>query len=554
MQIVVPMSGQGERFRRAGYAMPKPLIEVEGKPIIAHVVDLFPGERDFLFICNEEDLAAPSLRLRETLERWCPGGRIVAIAPHKLGPVHAVRAASGAIDPARPVIVNYCDFACYWDYADFRSFVEETRCDGAIPAYRGFHPHSLGSTFYAYLREQDGWATDIQEKRPFTDTPMHEFASSGTYYFSSGALMLEAFEAAMRKDLRTGGEFYVSLAYKPLFAVRKRVAVYELQHFMQWGTPEDLEEYLCWSDVFRCLAQPEPVPAPAPAQGFTLVPMAGLGERFRKEGFRSPKPLVEVSGRPMFLQAIADLPPTSHTRIVLREDLAERGDIEDVFRRSVPGAEVRTLPAPTDGQARTCILGLEGVGDDELLTIGACDNGVLYDRRHFANLVAGSDWDVLVWGVRGHPPARRRPEHYGWIAADAGGRITGVSVKRPLADTVRDPIVIGAFTFRRAGGFRASAEHLFGRDGRVNGEFYVDSCINDAITLGLRCRLFEVDRFLCWGTPDELRTFEYWQSCFDKWTAHPYRLELDGRIPPERVPPRRQAYGAFVPRRPPCSQ
>src|ERR1700704_6380930 len=50
MQIVIPMSGFGERFRRAGYDIPKPLIEVEGKPIVAHVVDMFPGETDFIFI------------------------------------------------------------------------------------------------------------------------------------------------------------------------------------------------------------------------------------------------------------------------------------------------------------------------------------------------------------------------------------------------------------------------------------------------------------------------------------------------------------------------
>jgi NDP-sugar pyrophosphorylase family protein len=50
MQIVIPMSGFGERFRRAGYSVPKPLIEVEGKPIIAHVLSMFPNETDVFFI------------------------------------------------------------------------------------------------------------------------------------------------------------------------------------------------------------------------------------------------------------------------------------------------------------------------------------------------------------------------------------------------------------------------------------------------------------------------------------------------------------------------
>ncbi|MFM9906573.1 MAG: hypothetical protein ACKVP8_02970 [Nitrospiraceae bacterium] len=52
MQIIIPMSGFGERFRRAGYAVHKPLIEVDNKPIVGHVIDLLPGETDFTFICN----------------------------------------------------------------------------------------------------------------------------------------------------------------------------------------------------------------------------------------------------------------------------------------------------------------------------------------------------------------------------------------------------------------------------------------------------------------------------------------------------------------------
>lgn len=56
MQIIIPMSGFGERFKAAGYSMPKPLIKVENKTIIQHIVEMFPGETDFTFICNREHL------------------------------------------------------------------------------------------------------------------------------------------------------------------------------------------------------------------------------------------------------------------------------------------------------------------------------------------------------------------------------------------------------------------------------------------------------------------------------------------------------------------
>ena len=56
MQIIIPMSGYGERFRAEGYDLPKPLIDVAGKPMIAHVINLFPNEKKIIFICNEEHL------------------------------------------------------------------------------------------------------------------------------------------------------------------------------------------------------------------------------------------------------------------------------------------------------------------------------------------------------------------------------------------------------------------------------------------------------------------------------------------------------------------
>ena len=99
-----------------------------------------------------------------------------------------------------------------------------------------------------------------------------------------------------------------------------------------------------------------------------------------------------------------------------------------------------------------------------------------------------------------------------------------------LADPARDPVIVGAFTFRRKADFAAAARRLVQRDGRVGGELYVDSALEDALASGLDCRLFEVERYLCWGTPHDLRTYEYWQSFFHKWPAHPYRLEDDPRL------------------------
>ncbi len=530
------MSGFGERFRRAGYSTPKPLIEVDGHPIIKHVLDMFPGEKNVLFICNEDHLRDSEYRLSETLRSLCPNGRIASIKPHKLGPVYAVAEAFEYLDPDEPTIVNYCDFTCLWDYEAFKAFVVEKDCDGAVACYRGFHPHMLRNHRYAYVNETDGWINAIREKQPFTNAPMDEFASSGTYYFRSGSLVKECFsKTILRDDLKLAGEYYVSLAYRTMLEEGRRVAVFELQRFMQWGTPEDLEEYEHWSQVFRGLVE-RPDSVEAPGGGTTLIPMAGLGERFAREGYDKCKPLIPVSGRPMAVQAVRDLPATPSNVFVLRSGMAHREDVEEALAAQFANCRFVRLEAPTDGQARTCLLGLEGVDLDAPLTIGACDNGLLYDRAEFVRFMEGEECDVVVWSARNHPGALRNPEMYGWVDADSSGRIKRVSVKVPLDNPAEDPIITGVFTFRRARDFVTSAERMIDRDGRINGEFYVDECISDAIAMGLDCRALIVDAYLCWGTPDDLRTYEYWQSCFHHWDSHPYRTGDDPRY--VGVPPR----------------
>jgi hypothetical protein len=252
----------------------------------------------------------------------------------------------------------------------------------------------------------------------------------------------------------------------------------------------------------------------------------------------------------MVVQAANDLPASRRQAFVLRSDMAGVAEIRAELERAFPAPVIREIERVTEGQACTAVLGVDALeaqgAIDGPLTIGACDNGALYDAGALQRLMDDAGVDVIVWAVRGYPNALRNPKMYGWIDAD-GDRIRSVSVKVPLADPKTDPVVLGTFTFRRAADFRRAVDRLIARDGRVNGEFYIDSCINDAIALGLDCRLFAVDHYLCWGTPNDLKTFEYWQSCFSQWAGHPYRLDRDHRVPAEAVAALEARYRAEPP-------
>ena len=114
-------------------------------------------KKNFIFICNEDHLKEPKYRMASILKGICPSSKIVGIPPHKLGPIYAVRQAEYLLESDQPVIVNYCDFTCYWDWLDFKKFVEKTECVGSIPAYKGFHPHSLGKNNELCLSTRKKW-------------------------------------------------------------------------------------------------------------------------------------------------------------------------------------------------------------------------------------------------------------------------------------------------------------------------------------------------------------------------------------------------------------
>ena len=96
MHIIIPMSGIGNRFIEAGYKEPKPLIVIDGKPIIEHVCNLFPNEDKFTFICNSKHLSETNMR--EVLQSIKPNANIVEIPNHKKGPVYAVSLVEAIIE------------------------------------------------------------------------------------------------------------------------------------------------------------------------------------------------------------------------------------------------------------------------------------------------------------------------------------------------------------------------------------------------------------------------------------------------------------------------
>lgn len=509
IQLVIPMSGIGRRFIEAGYEDPKPLIEVDGKPIIAHVLDMFPGVENVTFICNQDHI--DNTDMEDVLKKYCPQGNIEVIEQHKKGPVYAVSKIFDEIDDEKPVIVNYCDFGTVWDFEAFLNDVHNY--DGGIPCYTGFHPHMLGSDNYAFCKEENLVLQDIKEKEPFTDDKMSEYASNGTYYFSSGRLVKYYFQKLMDADVNLKGEYYVSLVYKMMLQDGQKTKIFEIDKMLQWGTPYDLEIYKGWSNCFDNLKK---IQNTAPEQDFTLIlPMAGHGQRFSDEGY-GPKPLLPVDGDPMVIRAVKSLPKCKDYQFICLGNHVLETSIDKEIQKYYPDAGVTELFGVTQGQACTCEIGINALDSlDEPILISACDNGACYDEEAFLDLVNDESVDVIVWSFRNNQTSKVNPDMYSWLDVDDDGTIHGVSCKKfDGGNPLKRHAIIGTFYYRRASDFIDGLHTNYFHDERTAGEFYVDDVINRNVQAGLNVKVFEVDNYICWGTPDDYRTYNYWREYF----------------------------------------
>ncbi len=242
----------------------------------------------------------------------------------------------------------------------------------------------------------------------------------------------------------------------------------------------------------------------------TIIPMAGLGSRFSNDGYLLPKPLIPVSGKPMITQVIRDLPTSDKHTFIVRQEHVDAFAIDTLITSVLPNAVVLPINYTTDGQATTCMLGLEGVSDDEEVFISACDNSFLYDEATFDTLRTDPSIDCVVWTFTKDPLLTAKPEAWGWIKLeDDGTTIADMSVKVPVSnDPFNDHAVVATFWFRRASDFRAAYAAMVDANHRINNEFYADTLPIFMKRLGKKSVIFPVDLYVGWGKPADLHLYD----------------------------------------------
>ena len=502
VQLVVPMTGVGQRFINAGFENLKPLIKTEVGTMIENVLQGFQSIRSP--ICILSKTARDKVGLINEIRRIRPHAQIVEIPPHKKGPSYAVWVAREYINLETPVIVSYCDFSGIWSESDFLNEIHLS--DGLIQTYTGFHPHMIRSSRFAYVKKNaKEEVVDIQEKGSYTTNPMAEEASSGTYGFRSGQLLIDAINSQIHDEFSLNGEFYTSLTYKPLIAQNKEIRTISMERFFQWGTPEDLKDFNFWARLSLGVL-PSSV---GTKKSNAIVLAAGRGSRVAAMA-QIEKPFINVFGKPMWSYTASLFQDCDEKIFFTTEGNAEKFTQNDTF-----GFNCIVRSKETSSQAESASYALQYVQKrDSPVHILACDN--LFLGKELANLeIMLADVDVIAWVTCDYAPSKHQKNQYSWVKVASDGKISKLSVKDGNPDSSAR-LLIGNFSFRSAAIAKKLIDEMLKIKSDLAQEAYLDWVIDIALKNGQRVSAIEVGEFWAVGTPSEFKTLQYWSEVFTK--------------------------------------
>ena len=232
MNVLIPMAGAGKRFFDAGYVFPKPLIEVDNKPMIQWVIESLNLQANYIFIIQKEH--QEKYNIKSVLKILQPECKIIELDHLTEGAACTTLLAKKYINNSDPLIIANSDQYINWNSSKALYDFNSKNLDGAILTFEAIHPK------WSYAKcDEEGYVTEVAEKKVISKN-----ATVGVYYWKHGSDYVESAEEMIKKDIRVNNEFYVCPVYNEFLAKNKKVKIHNVDKMWGLGTPEDLNNFI----------------------------------------------------------------------------------------------------------------------------------------------------------------------------------------------------------------------------------------------------------------------------------------------------------------------
>jgi NDP-sugar pyrophosphorylase family protein len=239
MTNIVALAGDGNRFSVKGFNLPKPLVLVDGLPMVCRAVDSLPKAEAYVFICKQQHI--DEYKIDRILTDRYQNSTIVSVERTTRG--QACTAELGIleskIDLDSEITISSCDYGLEWNAEKY----EEAKKTSDVLVWATTHNKSFSNNpnSYSWLETENNRLVRTHVKKSIFSDPFNHHAIVGTFYFRKARFFLDSLKTIYDHNITTNGEFYIDNIFNSIENLK--VNIFSVDNYLCWGTPEDLHEY-----------------------------------------------------------------------------------------------------------------------------------------------------------------------------------------------------------------------------------------------------------------------------------------------------------------------
>ena len=242
-----------------------------------------------------------------------------------------------------------------------------------------------------------------------------------------------------------------------------------------------------------------------------MIPMGGIGKRFKKQNFSTIKPLIMIENKSILEESIKELPNSYSKIAILNKKIYKR---YPVFKKILAKNNIRKflLDKQTLGQSDTCYKAKNMINEENDLFIHSCDYVMKYSYSKFKKLCINCDVIIFTYKLKSSLVNNYNDFAYCKIQK---GNVTKIVEKKTISKVPQnDQMVIGTFWFKKASDFFLSHERAFRKKKFINSELYIANNINELIKKQKKVKVFEVLYWKNLGDYFSYNQYIYWKNFF----------------------------------------
>jgi len=228
-----------------------------------------------------------------------------------------------------------------------------------------------------------------------------------------------------------------------------------------------------------------------------VIPMAGEGKSFIDAGYKFPKFLVDIAGKPMIQWVTENINAEAKYIFILNEADYNSYNLKHMLPLLVGNCEIVTINEKTEGAPLTVLKAENLINNNKPLAIINADQYLEWNSNEFFYAMAADECDGgMVTFESTHPM-------YSFVNIDKDGFISECAEKKPISRFA----TAGIYYFRRGSDFVNSAKSMINKKITTHGQYFICPVYNELIAKGMKIRKYDVQKFWSFAVPEELDNF-----------------------------------------------